>query len=268
MTKTSKRHFLVVAATSRCARLFIKKALLSGHDVTALCRAADDESALTRMHKVLGETEISDPPRPPSEDPGTLKASNRNILEASTYAHLLAADDTIDSLCCFVGTTSSRQAMSPFTRLYTDTIRAILDGMAESRAVEVLYHSSVGAGGTPANAYIYWPDNYPRMSWAIAWVAPVFRNVARSERLFEKHDKPHTEYITFRPGSLKDHGAESNYEVLVDLSKKRPFKAELSEMKISIGREDVANEMLRVATLALDDRKALYGRSLYLADRK
>ncbi|MEO1360188.1 MAG: hypothetical protein AAFU81_07600, partial [Pseudomonadota bacterium] len=97
---------------------------------------------------------------------------------------------------------------------------------------------------------------------------PVFRNVARSERLFEKHDKPHTEYITFRPGSLKDHGAESNYEVLVDLSKKRPFKAELSEMKISIGREDVANEMLRVATLALDDRKALYGRSLYLADRK
>ncbi|MEM9841128.1 MAG: hypothetical protein AAF767_00710, partial [Pseudomonadota bacterium] len=206
--------------------------------------------------------------RPPSDGVGTLKASNRNILEASTYADLLVADATIDGLCCFVGTTSSRQAMSPFTRLYTDTIRAILDGMTESRAVEVLYHSSVGAGGAPANAYVYWPDNYPSISWAIAWVAPVFRNVARSERLFEQHETPHTDYITFRPGSLKDHSAESNYEVLVDLSKKRPFKAELSDMKTSIGREDVANEMLRVATLPAEDRKTLYGKSLYLADRK
>lgn len=268
MSQSPKRHFLVVAATSRCARLFIKKALLSGHDVTALCRAGDDESALTRMRTVLDETEITDPPRPPSEGPGTLKASNRNILDSGTYADLLADDETIDGLCCFVGTTSSRQAMSPFTRLYTDTIRAMVDGMSESRAVEVLYHSSVGAGGEPANAYVYWPDNYPMMSWAIAWVAPVFRNVARSERLFEKHEKPHMDYIVFRPGSLKDHSAKSNYEALVDLSKKRPFKAELSDMKISIGREDVANEMLRVAMLPAEDRKALYRRSLYLADRQ
>lgn len=268
MSQTPKRHFLVVAATSRCARLFIKKALLGGHDVTALCRAPDDESALTRMRKVLDETEIADPPHPLSDRPGTLKASNRNILEASTYADLLSADEAIDSLCCFVGTTSSRQAMSPFTRLYTDTIRAILDGMTASRAVEVLYHSSVGAGGEPANAYVYWPDNYPSMSWAIAWVAPVFRNVARSERLFEKQEKPHADYIVFRPGSLKDHSAEGNYEVLVDLSKKRPFKTELSHMKISIGREDVANEMLRVATLPAEERKALYRSSLYIADRK
>ncbi|NQY98818.1 MAG: NAD(P)H-binding protein [Henriciella sp.] len=236
--------------------------------MTALCRATDDDGALTRMREVLDETEITDPPRPPSDGPGKLKASNRNILEANTYADLLAADETIDGLCCFVGTTSSRQAMSPFTRLYTDTIRAILDGMAESRPVEVLYHSSVGAGGEPANAYVYWPDNYPSMSWAIAWIAPVFRNVARSERLFEEQNQPHTDYITFRPGSLKDHSAEGNYHVLVDLSKKCPFKAELSEMKTSIGREDVANEMLRVATLPEQDRKALYGSSLYLADRK
>ena len=33
------KHFLVIAASSRGARLFIEKALTNGHNVTAICRA-------------------------------------------------------------------------------------------------------------------------------------------------------------------------------------------------------------------------------------
>ena len=48
-----KHHFLVVAAAARGARFFIKKALRQGHDVTALCRAADDQAAHERMTRLL-----------------------------------------------------------------------------------------------------------------------------------------------------------------------------------------------------------------------
>ena len=54
-----KRHFLVVAAASRGARFFVKKALSQGHDVTAICRADDDQGALDRVTGLIQERNLT-----------------------------------------------------------------------------------------------------------------------------------------------------------------------------------------------------------------
>ena len=60
-----RQHFLVIAAASRGARFFIKKALQQGHSVTALCRAADDHAALKRMEALLADTQLAEGGVPP-----------------------------------------------------------------------------------------------------------------------------------------------------------------------------------------------------------
>ena len=103
MTQTTTRHhFLVIAAASRGARYFVKKALQQGHSVTALCRAATDQAALERMEKLLADTPLAEGGAPRADVPGTLVASCANILEPETYRSRLNDDPSIDRVCCFV----------------------------------------------------------------------------------------------------------------------------------------------------------------------
>lgn len=255
----TKRHFLVVAASSRCARFFILKALRKGHGITALCRAGDDAAALERMKGILRETAGGE-----NIDFSGLKACALSILASETYRSLLDQDPAIDAIACFVGPSKISEMLNPFNTIYTDTITAILKGMQDGRPVEVFYHSSVGVGGSPRNAYNYWPANFPALSLLVHIVLPVFQNVRDSERLFEDAHFRHRNYIVFRPSTLKDEAAIGGTISLSDLSRETPFKAELSAAKTIINREDVAEEMLRVALLGKADRSALYGTSLYL----
>jgi hypothetical protein len=87
-----KRHFLVVAAASRGARLFVKMALEQGHDVTALCRAHGDRDALDRISKLVQDATLTPGGAPPAQIRGRLRARNCKILEADTYTTLLQAD--------------------------------------------------------------------------------------------------------------------------------------------------------------------------------
>ncbi|MEM6827144.1 MAG: hypothetical protein AAF553_04310 [Pseudomonadota bacterium] len=257
-----QRHFLVVAASSRCARFFILKALRRGHRVTALCRAADDAAALKRMKDLLSEVAGGE-----ALEFGGLKAAARSILDPQTYCSMLDQDPTIDAIACFVGPSKITEMLNPFNSIYTDTITAILKGMEMSRPVEVLYHSSVGVGGAPKAAYNYWPANFPGVSSVVHIALPVFQNVKDSERLFESAKFGHRDYIVFRPSTLKDEPAVGGTISLTNLSRETPHKGDLTEAETIINREDVAEEMLRVALLDRADRTALYGASLYLTRR-
>ena len=84
-------------------RFFVKNALLQGHSVTALCRAADNAAALARMEDLLAGTTLTEGGLMPTGTPGKLTASNSNIFKAETFKRLLTEDPSIDALCCFVG---------------------------------------------------------------------------------------------------------------------------------------------------------------------
>tara|TARA_B110000444_G_C18670602_1_gene515022 strand:- start:396 stop:689 length:294 start_codon:yes stop_codon:yes gene_type:complete len=85
----NKRHFLVIAAAARGARFFIKKALEQGHNVTGLCRADSDAVALSRLKKLLKETELTPNDGHSNIILGKLKAKNSNILDSQTYKIIL-----------------------------------------------------------------------------------------------------------------------------------------------------------------------------------
>ena len=170
-SQAPKHHFLVIAAASRGARLFTKKALRQGHSVTALCRAVDDKAALERMEKILAETSLTVGEVAEAHVPGGLQASCLNILEAQTYEHILTSHASIDRVCCFVGVTGMRQMMSRSVRLYTQTIRALIEGMRASRWVEFFYHGSSGLEGPPGestNVFICFQFNFVGNSKAIS----------------------------------------------------------------------------------------------------
>ena len=144
-----RHHFLVIAAASRGARFFVKKALQQGHSVTALCRAVDDAGALARMQALLDKTPLTHGGLPSADTLGTIQAFDKNILDPETYQMALNQDSSIDQVCCFVGTTSLGQMLRRDIRLYSQTIQALITGMIKSRWVEFYYHGSSGTEGIP-----------------------------------------------------------------------------------------------------------------------
>ena len=83
----TRQHFLVIAAASRGARLFIKKSLQQGHSVTALCRAVDDHAAQERIAVLLGNTTLTEGGIPAVDVPGSLRAKNQDILRNNYEEH-------------------------------------------------------------------------------------------------------------------------------------------------------------------------------------
>ena len=138
---TIRHHFLVIAAASRSAQFFVKKALQQGHSVTALCRAVDDAGALALMQALLDKITITHGGLPSDDTAGIIEAFDRNILDSETYQMLINQDTTIGRVCCFVGVNSFGQILRKDIRLYSQTIQASITGMINSRWVEFYCHS-------------------------------------------------------------------------------------------------------------------------------
>ena len=262
------RHFLVVASSSRVARLFIKKALRNGHDVTAICRESDDKAALMRMEKLLSESTITPAETEINGSCGVLKAISRNILDPSTYSTILKQEPTIDSIFSFVGPSRLRDAMSSSYSIYTNTIKAIINGTAKNRSVEIYYHSSVGVMGIPAKARLELPANYTLIQKIGIHLVPVFRNVVESEKFLGESFNKDLKYIVFRPATLTNRKASRNIGYSFNETSYKNEMLPLSKAKTTISREDVAEEILRVAELSQEAREKYFSNAIYLAEMK
>lgn len=265
----SKHYFVVVAAASRGARFFIKKALRQGHDVMALCRADDDKAALERMTKILDEIHLADGGVEAAATPGVLYASNKDILKPETYSTLLANDSSIDRVCCFVGATSVRQMMSRTNQIYTKTIQAIVDGMKQSRWVEFFYHGSSGVEGRPGQGKPQLPDNFkPQWLLNLGLKIPAAQNCFESENILAKAQSEGMKFVVFRPAWLTTTPAQRTYGYCFDTTGMDNDELPLRNTKTTIGREDVAEEILRVALLPDNERVRWHGHGIYLVDMK
>ena len=262
-----KRHFLVVAAASRGARFFIKKALRQGHDVTALCRAADAEAALVRINGLLRETMLAEGGVEAAQSAGVLRASTSTILEAETYRAFLEDDPSIDRVCCFVGATTFRQMMSRNAQLYTKTIGAVVEGMRRSRWVEFFYHGSSGSEGIPGNTVQILPDNFrPRWLLSIGLKLPAAQDCFESETILAESRDEGMKFVVFRPAWLTTAPAKRDYGYCFDTTGMDNKDLPLRDAKTTISREDVAEEILRVATLPDEERAVWHGHGVYLVD--
>lgn len=265
----SKNHFLVVAAASRGARFFIQKALRQGHDVTALCRASDAANALARMQGLLAQTALTEGGVEAAPTAGVLRASILNILEAETYSALLEDDPSIDRVCCFVGVTTFRQMMSRETQLYTKTMSAVVDGMRRSRWVEFFYHGSSGTEGAPGNSVSRLPANFrPRWLLNLGLKLPAAQNCFESESILAAAASEGMKFVVFRPAWLTTTPAQRSYGYCFDTTGMDNGDLPLRQTKTTISREDVAEEILRVATLADEERAGWHGHGVYLVDLK
>jgi hypothetical protein len=262
-------HFMVIAAASRGARFFIKKALRQGHDVTALCRADNDQAALERMNKLLQATTLAQGGVKASQKPGVLRTSTKNILEAETYTSLLNDDASINRVCCFVGATTLRQMMNRNGQLYTKTVRALVEGMRNSRWVEFFYHGSSGSEGIPGENVALLPDNFkPRWIMNLGLKIPAAQDCFESEKLLAKASPAGMQFVVFRPAWLTTAPAQRSYGYCFDTTGIDKEELPLREAKTTISREDVAEEILRVATLPDEKRARYHSHGIYLVDMK
>jgi len=264
-----RQHFLVIAAASRGARFFIKKALQQGHSVTALCRAGDDQAALKRIEALLADTELTEGGIPPSDIHGTLHASSLNILDAATYGSLLNKTPSIDRICCFVGVTGLGQMMSRVHKLYTRTIGALIEGMIDSRWVEFFYHGSSGVEGLPGQGIPNLPNNFrPRWFLSLGLKIPAAQDCFDSETLLAQAATSGLKFVVFRPAWLTTASAKRAYGYCFDTTGLDNEILPLRDAKTTISREDVAEEILRVATLPDEERACWFGHGVYLVDMK
>ncbi|MGB1205780.1 MAG: hypothetical protein ACPG5B_09050 [Chitinophagales bacterium] len=266
----NKRHFLVVAAASRGARFFIKKALRQGHNVTGLCRAESDKAALERITKLLQETELTSGGVPAANKAGKLLAKNSNILDAISYKELLEKDASIDAIVCYVGVAEKiKDLYSKKLQLYTKTYGAIVEGMRKSRWVETFIHGSSGSEGIPGQHKFQLPANF-KLKWFLKLLGntPATQNYFKSEHILADAKKEGLKFILFRPAFLVSSRAKRNYGYCFDTTGFNNIELPLKKAKMSISREDVAEEILRVATLSEINRKKYYGHGVYLVDLK
>lgn len=264
-----KKHFLVVAAASRGARFFIKKALRQGHDVTALCRAENAQKSLERMNQLLKKTSLTKGGIKAFQKHGELRATNKNILKEHTYRELLENDTSIDRVCCFVGVTTLRQMMNSKDQLYTKTIGAIVEGMRQSRWVEFFYHASSGSEGIPGDNEAKLPSNFkPQWILNLALKVPAAQNCFASEQILAAAKKEGMTFVIFRPAWLTMGPAKRSYGYCFDTTGMDKEELPLRTTKTTISREDVAEEILRVATLSLSERVRWHGHGIYLTDMK
>ncbi len=158
--------------------------------------------------------------------------------------------------------------MSSSYSIYTNTIKAIINGTAKNRSVEIYYHSSVGVMGIPAEARLELPENYSLIQKIGIHFVPVFRNVVESERLLGGALNKNLKYIVFRPATLTNKKASRNIGFSFNETGYRNEMFPLSKAKTTISREDVAEEILRVAELSQEARENYYSNAVYLVEMK
>ena len=265
-----KRHFLVVAAASRGARFFVKKALMQGHDVTAICRADDDQGALDRVTGLIQERNLTAGGVPAAETAGKLLARSSNILQSQTYKELLEDDPSIDAICCFVGVAVTlKDFFSRKLQLYTKTFSAMVEGMRQSRWVETFVHGSGNCEGVPGEHVYEMPANFhPKWLWKLLMGTPAMMNYVKSEGILAQARAEGLKFVIFRPAALTMKPAKRQYGYSFDTTGLNKEEHPLRYAKKSISREDVAEEILRVATLPESERVKWHGHGVYLVDMK
>ena len=190
-------------------------------------------------------------------------------MEPETYRSLLTNDPTIDRICCFVGVTGIRQMMSRKTKLYSKTIQALTDGMGESRWVEFYYHGSSGSEGLPGQSEPKLPDNFrPRWLMNLGLKIPSAKDCFASESILANAGTSGLNFVVFRPAWLGNGPAKRSYGYCLDTTGMDNTMLPLRDTKMTIGREDVAEEILRVATLPDQERAQWFGHGVYLVDMK
>ena len=153
-------------------------------------------------------------------------------------------------------------------QLYTNTIKAIIEGMLQSRWVETFYHGSVGSEGVPGQSITAWPANYSFLASLTHHMFPVFRDVTKSETILSEYKAAGLEFVIFRPSRLRDSPAKRHYGFTFDTTAMDKVDLPLRHAETSISREDVAEEILRVATLPREERRKWHGHGVYLVDMK
>lgn len=264
-----KRHFLVIGGTSRVARFFIKKALYEGHDVSALCRAESDASALERIQNNFLTTSLT-PQHHKMEQTkpvmGELKAYAYDMHDPENYKKILLNNPSIDAVVSFIGP-SEKTLFNFKINLYTSMIQALIKGMGQSRQVEFHYHSSVGNEGVPGHSKTKLPAHYSFfINMVFSLIYPIFKNLTKSENYLAKYGKMN--FVIYRPDALTDAKAKRNFLSTFDHAQYGKNDFDMDKASKFISREDVAEEILRIATLPQDKRNVYFGHGVYLVDRK
>ena len=152
--------------------------------------------------------------------------------------------------------------------LYTRTIRALIRGMRESRWVEFFIMARRVAKVSPDNKPQL-PANF-RPQWLLNWGLriPAARDCFASEMLLAEAKSSGLKFVVFRPAWLTNAPAKRSYGYCFDTTAMDDGALPLRDAKTTISREDVAEEILRVATLPEPERARWFGHGVYLVDMK
>ena len=159
--------------------------------------------------------------------------------------------------------------MSRDDKLYTQTIKAVVEGMGESRWVEFFYHGSSGSEGIPGQNKSQLPANFrPRWLLNLGLKIPAAQDCFESETLLARAGATGMKFVVFRPAWLTTAPAKRSYGYCFDTTGMDNEALPLRDAKTTISREDVAEEILRVATLPQQERALWFGHGVYLVDMK
>lgn len=221
------------------------------------------------LKRVLSDTVLVDGRTSSVDARGVLDASSQDILDPETYRSLLDEHSSINRVCCFVGVAGVHQIMRRDAKLYTRTIQALVHGMRKSRWVEFFYHGSSGSEGLPGQNIPQLPANF-RPEWILNWglKIPAAQDCFASEMLLAEAKLSGLKFVVFRPAWLTTAPAKRSYGYCFDTTAMDDGALPLRDAKMTISREDVAEEILRVATLPEQDRVRWFGHGVYLVDMK
>ena len=131
------------------------------------------------------------------------------------------------------------------------------DSMKISRWVETfVYGSSVSEGILGQHRQLKLPANY-KLKWLLKkpGKTPATKNYFESEHIFANAKEDSLKFILFRPAFLTSGIAKRNIGLCFDSTELNNKELPLEKTKISLSREDVAEEILLVATLPEIERK-------------
>jgi hypothetical protein len=97
---------------------------------------------------------------------------------------------------------------------------------------------------------------------------PAAQDCFDSESLLAKAGATGLKFVVFRPAWLTTGPAKRSYGYCFDTTGMNNERLPLRDAKTTISREDVAEEILRVATLPDEERARWFGHGVYLVDMK
>ena len=136
--------------------------------------------------------------------------------------------------------------------------------MRESRWVEFFYHGSLGSEGIPVQNKPPLPANF-RPQWLLnrGLKIPAAQDCFASEMLLAAAKSSGLKFVVFRPAWLTNAPEKRSYGYCLDTTAMDERAPPLRDAKTTISRGDVAEEILRVATLPEPERASWFGHGVY-----